>query len=199
MITCEQAREIMALESKYPRHPMGKFCRHPRVWYDEAMGIARDMGLHESEPLRILDIGCGFGYFARACCDLGHHVLGLDTLNTMIYLATRALAIDLVSGGVEAYETLENVSQYHLITTFGVNFRYGKGRYWGTDEYRFLAKDLRSHIIHGGRWVLRPNQTDDKTSPIARLMEADWWRTVVGPNATITIKPLEVTIQWPND
>jgi SAM-dependent methyltransferase len=202
MITDEQARQIAALESKYPGHPMAKFCRHPRAWYAEAEQIARDMGLHELKLPRIdiLDIGCGFGYFLKVCAHYGHGVLGCDLPDDMIMKAQAILKVPAVGEEVKPLQGLHPTAwKFDLITTFGVNFRWNPQTYWGVSEYIFLANDLRSRLRPSGRWVLRPNQTDDKTSLIARLMEADWWRTVAGSQATITISPPEVTIQWPNN
>ncbi len=197
MITYEQARQIMALESKYSGHPMAKFCRHPETWYAGADAIARSMGLHHGLPERILDIGSGFGYFVKACGDLGHTIYGLDVPEPVIDEAMEILGIKGTLHEINAFERLSGiVGDFHLITTFGVNFKRDSGLYWGPSPYVFLADDVRSRLRPGGRWVLRPNQTDDKTSPIARLMEADWWRTVAGPQVTITVSTHEVEIRW---
>ena len=44
----------------------------------DASHTALRLKLHLGPPLRILDIGCGPGYFAWVCSHYGHHVTGLD-------------------------------------------------------------------------------------------------------------------------
>jgi len=38
----------------------------------------QDLKLHRSEPKRVLDLGCGGGFFLFIAKNLGHSVLGLD-------------------------------------------------------------------------------------------------------------------------
>jgi hypothetical protein len=42
------------------------------------VGRAIDLKLHSCAPKRILDVGCGFGYFMFICNNLGHEIEGLD-------------------------------------------------------------------------------------------------------------------------
>jgi len=43
----------------------------------------------QSTPLRILDVGCGNGYWTRRLGDAGHHVVGIDASSSRINRARR--------------------------------------------------------------------------------------------------------------
>jgi 2-polyprenyl-3-methyl-5-hydroxy-6-metoxy-1,4-benzoquinol methylase len=197
MITAEQERQLAELWATSVGHYMHKFAMTPRAWYAEAMQIARTAGLHESPPLKILDIGMGFGYFLKACRQLGHTIMGLDEPEKIIWQAATILDVPYVLDHVEAFWAMPaELIDYDLITTFGVNFRHDSGKYWGRDHYQWFSTDIRKRLRPGGRWLLRPNQTDDPDSLIASLMDPAWWREVAGPQATVTISTHEVEIQW---
>jgi SAM-dependent methyltransferase len=202
MITDEQVTQIEALLPGNENHYMAKFCRRPRAWYAEAMEIAGRLGLHRSKPLRVLDIGCGFGYFAAACQELGHAGTGLDVRDVMIARAARILDALYIQHRITHPFPLPEVilsdtsRRYDLITMFGVNLKSATGVYWGEPAYICLARDVRKSTLPGGRWILRPNQSEDKTSPIACLSDAIWWQRVLGPEATVTVNLPEVEIRW---
>src|SRR5438270_101799 len=50
-------------------------------WIGINVERAQDLWLDRSPPLRILDLGCGAGYFLYICQFFGHEGLGLDTDN----------------------------------------------------------------------------------------------------------------------
>lgn len=200
MITATQERQIAALRADYPSHYMRKFTEAPGSWLAEAMRIAREIGLESSMPLRILDIGSGFGYFQLACRELGHDAMGLDIADEMICKATESLGVPCVLCAVQPGGVLPTqLANYDLITIFGVNFKYHDGTYWDSRDYRFLATQIEGILNPGGRWVLRPNQTDDRTSPIASLMDPAWWLCIAGPDAHISVSQYQVEIQWPDN
>src|SRR5438132_824835 len=49
-----------------------------KTWMEINLRRVRDLGLDLGGRKRVLDIGCGTGYFLYICQYLGHHVLGLD-------------------------------------------------------------------------------------------------------------------------
>src|SRR5436305_159955 len=50
----------------------------------------QDLKLHRSEPKRVLDLGCGGGFFLFIAKNLGHSVLGLDITRRSFYRIARA-------------------------------------------------------------------------------------------------------------
>jgi SAM-dependent methyltransferase len=181
------------LAQQYPSHYMVKFCRDPKAWYLDADSIAEGFGLHEPPLHRVLDIGCGFGYFLYACRAWGHSVEGVDVPDVVIQQASDILGVSVYPHEVRAFDLLPpRFTGYDLVTTFGVNFRHSEKKYWGKDEYTFLAQDIRSRLTKNGRWVLRPNQSPE----LSYLMDPIWWQEVAGEKAQLSIKDLEVQLQW---
>src|SRR5947209_3588443 len=69
------------LQRRYPRGPgFAKINRFADVPYCIRINIerAQDLWLDRSPPLRVLDLGCGAGYFLYVSKYFGHQVLGLD-------------------------------------------------------------------------------------------------------------------------
>ena len=79
---------------------------------------------------------------------------------------------------------------------FGVNLKHENGNYWDHRAYAFLADSIREHLLPGGRWILRPNQTDDPSHPIANLMRAEWWMGVVPAGTSVSISDNQVEVKW---
>lgn len=197
MITAEQDKALRALAVKYPRHPMAKFCVRPISWYAIADRIAGELGLHERTSKHILDIGCGFGYFVKSCCDHGHVAGGIDIPDAMIEEAVKIISHTYTPLWITAHVPLPyGLRGYDTVTTFGVNFKHIDGTYWDHRDYAFLANDIRNRLSPGGRWILRPNQTTDKQHPIANLMRTEWWMGIVPASTSVIITHNQVEIQW---
>lgn len=63
-----------------PNHGIHSAAQH-RAWLDLATRWAG------AEPLDVLDIGCGTGFFSLIFAELGHRVTGLDIAESMLALA----------------------------------------------------------------------------------------------------------------
>lgn len=199
ILWAERYTALAELKEKHPDHFMAKFYE-PDGWCFKSRRIAFELNLRRTPRKRILDIGCGFGYFVMACREYGHYAIGLDRPDEVIEEAACILGVPYVPHTIEPCVALPSgLANYDLITTFGVNLRHASGELWGQDDYSVLTTEVRDRLLPGGRWVLRPNQTDDPNSPISRLMEHVWWRDVAGPDAYITIDKYQVEIQWPNN
>src|SRR5258708_8715313 len=58
----------------------------------------QDLKIHRSEPKRVLDLGCGGGFFLFIARNLGHSVLGLDIEHVALF--TQLLELFPVPRGV---------------------------------------------------------------------------------------------------
>jgi SAM-dependent methyltransferase len=120
------------------------------------------LSLHKSPPLRILDIGCGPGYFLAAARVCGHDCYGVDAPPNILTDVERRVYAELLGALgcsevvspllIERYVPM-NVTQHDLdlITAFWICFnRHRQPDEWGVSEWRFLVDDALSHLREGG-------------------------------------------------
>jgi SAM-dependent methyltransferase len=124
----------------------------------------QDLKLHRSQPKRILDLGCGGGFFLFILKKLGHSVLGLDVDEVSLYRELLAVFdVPRVVWRIEAFEPLPDLGQkFDWVTAFSINFNlyYPKERLWGPAEWDFLLRHLHQrHLAPGGRIFFGLNPT----------------------------------------
>ncbi len=191
-------RTLEEIRKAHPDHLLAKFFGRRHYWRAEASRIAWQMGLDTSPPLRILDLGCGLGYFVAVCRGLGHNADGVDAPDEVAREAAWASAVPFRPCLIQSFIPLpEDLQGYDLVTMFGVSLRHGPEQYWGADAYRFLGNDIRSRLKPGGRWVLRPNRATAQHVSLMHLLDVKWWRRCLR-EATVEVDTTEgqVAIRW---
>ena len=88
-------REQMSrLREKYPYKEtslrINRF-EDANYWVPINVERAQDLWLDRTRSLRILDLGCGAGFFLYVCRIFGHDALGLDTDNEPLFRGTTDL------------------------------------------------------------------------------------------------------------
>lgn len=153
---------------------------------------AAQLGLHASPALRILDIGCGPGYFMAVARALGHQCEGVDapesyltSLERRVYselleaLHCRAYASSLL---IERFIPLPfGDEHYDLITAFWICFnRHKQPDTWGVDEWRFFIEDAVQHLRKNGRILLELNADPERFGRLQYYDEPtlDYFRSV---------------------
>ena len=115
----------------------------------------QDLNLHRSSPKRVLDLGCGGGFFLFILKNLGHSVLGLDVERVPLFGELLELfGVRRVVWRINAYEPLPNLDHtFDWVTAFSVNFNlyHPSKERWGTAEWDFLLHDLQGHLAPGGK------------------------------------------------
>ncbi len=136
-----RAREI---QQRYANSTAG-YVKYANIepWLRLNRERAQDLKLHRSEPKRLLDLGCGGGFFLFIAKNLGHSVLGLD---------------------IE--------QKFDWITAFSTNFYlyHPSKERWGTAEWDFFLGDLRQHLTPSGKvfFGLNPLYNGDYYTPELR-------------------------------
>ena len=157
-----RARGLEGVRAKHAQSNHGyKKYLHDFDWHLEyVVQEALLAGAVQSPPLRVLDIGCGPGYFLYALRSFGHDVLGLDIDDTEIFNdLIELLKIPRVVYRVEAMKPLPNLgAPFDLITALGIAFDLHRTEnIWGPREWEFLLNECCNRLRPGGRIFLRFN------------------------------------------
>ncbi len=133
-------------------------------WIGVNIRRIRQVELDLSSPKRILDLGCGAGYFLYIAQLLGHSGLGLDIDRLPMFREiTRLLGVRRVVQRIQAHKPLPDFEQkFDLVTAFMICFNDHKmPGLWGVQEWGFFLDDLAKHLKPKGRVWLELNQEYD--------------------------------------
>jgi SAM-dependent methyltransferase len=162
------------LREQYPYRPGS-----PRInrfedvvyWIEINIERAQDLWLDRAPPIRIVDLGCGAGYFLYVCKYFGHDVLGFDTDNEPLFRATTALLdVPRVIGRIERQTPLPDLGgKFDLVTAHRICFhRIGHvrdGVEWSAADWEFFINDIRTRFLNeDGRLLLDFNPRPDGSS-----------------------------------
>src|SRR5438045_9038510 len=110
----------------------GGFAKYTDVdrWLLLARERVQDLKLHRSSPQRILDLGCGGGFFLFILKRIGHSVLGLDVDESPLFNELlEVFGVPRTVFRIQPFESLPNLEQrFDWITAFSIGF----ARYWVT-------------------------------------------------------------------
>lgn len=141
-----------------------------KYWLKVNIERAQDLRLDRAAPLRILDLGCGAGYFLYVCSQFGHDAIGLDLDENPLYRETIAqLGARRVIWRIEPFVPLpEFDGKFDLVASHCVCFQKlerlseEKWSHWGVPEWTFFLDDMRTRILKpGGRLLLDFNPRPD--------------------------------------
>lgn len=139
------------------------------------------LSLHESRPLRILDVGCGPGYFMAGALLCGHDCYGIDApagvltdVESRVYsemLGALSCSERVSPLLIERFKPMPlKLKDLDLITAFWICFnRHQQPDEWGAAEWRFWVDDLLLHVAHGGAIHLELNSHPE------RYQELEWY------------------------
>ena len=158
----EQIRQRYSV--KGPSLDWPKFLNLER-WIDINIRRTRDIELDLGRPKRILDLGCGAGYFLYIVQLLGHDGLGLDLDQLPMFGdLTSLLGVRRVIWQIKAFDPLPDLGKFDLITAFLICFnRHKQANVWGVPEWEFFLNDLAKHLTPRGRVWLELNKEYDGT------------------------------------
>ena len=135
-------------------------------WIGVNIRRIRQLELDLARPKRILDLGCGAGYFLYIAQLLGHSGVGLDIDRLPMFREiTRLLGVHRIVQRIEPFQPLPDLGRkFDLVTAFMVCFNEHKmPGLWQVPEWKFFLDDLAKHLTARGRVWLELNQEYDGT------------------------------------
>jgi SAM-dependent methyltransferase len=132
------------------------------------------LGLHQSKGKRILDVGCGPGYFMASALACGHDVYGIDAPESILtevearvyseMLAALSIEKRVAPLLIERFTPMTlPASDLDLITAYWICFNcHRRPDEWGVAEWRFWIDDARSHLRPGGMLHLELNENPER-------------------------------------
>lgn len=168
--------ELARMREHYPYRPNA---RKINTYEDAAYWIginverAQDLWLDRTLSLRILDLGCGAGYFLYVCQFLGHEGLGLDTDEEALFRGTTELLnVRRVISRIHPQVSLPDLREkFDLVTAHRVCFHRiaraenGEWKLWTTADWNFFIEDIRTRFLNpNGRLLLDFNPRPDGSS-----------------------------------
>jgi SAM-dependent methyltransferase len=142
-------------------------------WIDINIRRIREIELDVARRKRVLDLGCGAGYFLYIAQLLGHEGVGLDLDQLPMFRdITRLLGVPRVIRRIRAFDPLPDLGKFDLVTAFLICFNNHKQpELWGVPEWQFFLDDLAKHLTPRGRVWLELNQEYDGTFYTPELKE----------------------------
>jgi SAM-dependent methyltransferase len=179
LVRAELPADFERLRDSLARTPLGRYEPEKKYlrarWYlREGLCRARALGLDRGRSRRILDLGCGAGYFLVAARSMGHEVHGFDLDDNEIFnRISAAFGLRRLAGRIDAFAPLDlPPPRFDLITAFSITFDRGSRR-WRREEWQFLIRDLRRSLADDGRIFLRLNRhVSDAASEFAAMFAA---------------------------
>jgi SAM-dependent methyltransferase len=166
------ARLARTVQARLP-HDARKFLDLD-AWLDINLKRAGELGLLDSAPQRILDLGSGTGQFLFVCETLGHQAMGVDLPYAVQTHPEReifeemppAFVVSVRREAIQSMTPLTVDGTFDLITSFMVCFNNHKlESEWGRAEWSFFVDDMVSRLNPGGRLALRLNHNEEKFGP----------------------------------
>jgi SAM-dependent methyltransferase len=157
----EQIRRKYAVEDPGDAPPKYLDLEH---WIRINLQRVRELGLDYAPASRILDLGCGAGYFLYINKLLGHEILGLDIDDfPMFRELTELLRIPRTIARIEAFQPLPKFDRkFDFITAYLICFNNHKSdKLWGPAEWDYFLSDVATHLTPNGRIWLELNREYD--------------------------------------
>jgi SAM-dependent methyltransferase len=159
----EQIRRKYAVDDPGDAPPKYLDLKH---WIRINLQRVRELGLDYAAHSRILDLGCGAGYFLYINKLLGHEILGLDVDDfPMFRELTDLLRVPRIIARIEAFQPLPKFDRkFDFITAYLICFNNHKSdKLWGPAEWDYFLSDVATHLAPNGRLWLELNREYDGT------------------------------------
>ncbi len=117
----------------------------------------------DGRPKRVLDLGCGPGYFLSLCRELGHEVVGIDLDDEPLYneLIEFQELRRIVHPVTPAAPLPPLDEAFDIVSAFGVTFNFApgpEGRPWAASDWMLAIDGFLGVVAPGGKIVIHFNR-----------------------------------------
>ncbi|HEY6069900.1 MAG TPA: hypothetical protein VIU85_00900 [Chthoniobacterales bacterium] len=144
-----------------------RYAKYADVEHWLAINLPRvqELKLDRSPPKRILDLGCGAGFFLFLAKQFRHRGVGVDVdlyplSNELIDL----FGVERITHRIRAFQSLPDFgNKFDLITAFSSAFGRSEdeSRGWTIEEWEFFLDDVDRHRAPGSQILLEINSGKD--------------------------------------
>lgn len=130
-------------------------------WIPANLLRVRELELDQVGPRRVLDLGCGAGFFLYINKLLGHAVLGIDVDDVPMFRdSVEALVVPRVISRIEPFTPLPPLpAAFDFITAYLVCFNNHKSdQVWGPAEWDYFLDDCLTRLSPAGFLRLELNR-----------------------------------------
>jgi SAM-dependent methyltransferase len=121
------------------------------VWIPRNLRRVELARLDVGPPRRVLDLGCGCGYFLHICRMLGHEIVGLDNAppGSLFADMTEFLGIPVVQYEIQAFHPLPDLGgPFDVVAAHMVTFNgHLTATPWGAHEWHSLLWQFRGAAV----------------------------------------------------
>jgi SAM-dependent methyltransferase len=142
------AERFADITQRYARHSFAKYLDLPS-WIERNLRRAERLKLNKGIRRRVLDIGCGCGYFLYICKLFGHDVVGIDLPGQAMYEEiTELLGVPVTHAKVEAFKPFPHLGAFDVVTAHMICFNgHRTDRVWGPDEWKCFLDSLDAPTV----------------------------------------------------
>lgn len=152
-------RQFAELAERHRSDYAAKYLDLPK-WIGRNLQRVQRAGLDRGHRRRVLDLGCGCGYFLYIARLLGHEVIGIDNApaGSLFAAMTELLGVPVVTHSVRAFEALPDVGHVDVLTAHMITFNGHHVAPWGAGEWHALLSQFPGVSVS-----LQMNREPDKT------------------------------------
>lgn len=131
------------------------------IWFQANLRRAKQAGLVGSLPKRVLDLGCGCGYFLYVCKLLGHEAIGIDRpeRDSLFVDMRKLLGVGYVPHQIQVGVDLPVSGPFDVVAAHMVTFNgHRTEKVWGPAEWAWLLAAAPAPV-----WQIELNLEPDGT------------------------------------
>lgn len=139
-----------AIAERFRDDKFAKYLDLP-LWLHKNVQRAQRLGLDRSVPRRVLDLGCGCGYFLHVCRMLGHEVCGVDWYEpgSLFDEMRKLLDVPVAQYRIEAGLPIPGAGAAEVVTAHMITFNGHCEQPWGRDEWAWFLDQFQPGAMIG--------------------------------------------------